>query len=172
MKIVVASKNPVKTASVKQAFSNFFNAFNIVEMDVDSGVSCQPLSDEETLRGATNRARLAKENFPDADFWVGIEGGIQKQNSIFTAFAWVVICSENQTGKAKTCTFELPGKVTELIENGYELGHANDLVFKEKNSKQKSGAVGLLTKNKTDRTELYKQAVILALIPFINPGLY
>jgi len=53
-----------------------------------------------------------------------------------------------------------------------ELGLANDIVFSKLNSKQKCRAVGLLTHNKITRTELYKDAVILALIPFINPGLY
>jgi len=58
------------------------------------------------------------------------------------------------------------------VAGGMELGTANDLVFSQTNSKQKNGAVGLLTHNKVDRTELYRQAVILALIPFVNPDLY
>jgi non-canonical (house-cleaning) NTP pyrophosphatase len=53
-----------------------------------------------------------------------------------------------------------------------ELGDADDLVFGRQNSKQKSGAVGLLTHNRVTRRTLYEQAVVLALIPFINPDLY
>jgi non-canonical (house-cleaning) NTP pyrophosphatase len=53
-----------------------------------------------------------------------------------------------------------------------ELGHADDLVFNKSNSKQENGAVGILTENVIDRAEFYKQAVILALIPFKNPTLY
>ncbi|HYQ57160.1 MAG TPA: DUF84 family protein, partial [Draconibacterium sp.] len=69
-------------------------------------------------------------------------------------------------------TFQLPPKIAELIAQGYELGDANDILFKQKNSKQKTGAVGLLTGNRINRTALYKQAVELAIVPFINPGLY
>jgi non-canonical (house-cleaning) NTP pyrophosphatase len=45
-------------------------------------------------------------------------------------------------------------------------------VFGQNNTKQKMGTVGVLTENVIDRTEYYKQAVIFALIPFINPELY
>jgi len=62
--------------------------------------------------------------------------------------------------------------VAKLIDEGYELGAANDLVFGGQNTKQKTGAVGLLTKDIVTRSQLYTQAVQLALIPFGNPGLY
>ena len=57
-------------------------------------------------------------------------------------------------------------QVRELVEQGLELGDADDLVFGESNSKQQNGAVGLLTDNVETRTSLYEQAVVLALIPF------
>ncbi len=53
---------------------------------------------------------------------------------------------------------------------GLNLGDADDQVFRRTNSKQGSGAVGLLTDDVVTRTTLYEQAVILALIPFKNPG--
>lgn len=53
-----------------------------------------------------------------------------------------------------------------------ELGEADDLVFKQTNSKQGRGTVGTLTRDVIQRTEYYKPAVIFALIPFINPELY
>jgi len=70
-------------------------------------------------------------------------------------------------GKSRTTTFLLPQKVVDLIDQGYELGDANDIVFKKHNSKQNNGAVGLLTNNLVTRTSLYKQAVVLAMIPFL-----
>jgi non-canonical (house-cleaning) NTP pyrophosphatase len=59
-----------------------------------------------------------------------------------------------------------------LIKEGKELGEADDIVFQKENSKQKTGAVGLLTGNVLDRTSYYKEAIILALIPFKNKDLY
>ena len=88
------------------------------------------------------------------------------------AFAWVVIISEGRVGKAQTSTFQLPQKIVSLIENGVELGHADDIVFRRSNSKQGNGAVGILTNDVIDRVEYYRHAVILALIPFTNRKLY
>lgn len=172
MRIIVASKNPVKIDAVKDGFLSFFSQANVEGVSVDSGVSDQPMSDIETLQGARNRVENAKLSFPDSDFWVGIEGGVERDSFGLTAFAWVVIQDNEQRGEARTTNFRLPVKVTRLIDQGFELGHANDQIFKEHNSKQKSGAVGLLTRDKITRTKLYRQAVQLALIPFINKELY
>lgn len=172
MQIVVASKNPVKINATNLGFSTYFDDVKVRGVSVKSGVSDQPKSDEETLKGAENRVKNACSEFSDADYWVGIEGGICAKQGGLEAFAWIVIQSTQKTGKARTTTFQLPVKVAELIAKGYELGEANDRLFKQENSKQKTGAVGLLTNNKINRTALYKQAVELALVPFLNPELY
>jgi non-canonical (house-cleaning) NTP pyrophosphatase len=52
-----------------------------------------------------------------------------------------------------------------------ELGEADDLVFGQINSKQQNGAIGILTNDLIDRESLYRPAVIMALIPFLNPTL-
>jgi non-canonical (house-cleaning) NTP pyrophosphatase len=63
-------------------------------------------------------------------------------------------------------------KISDLIKQGYELGEADDIVFNRSNSKQKNGAVGILTDNLINRTDYYTHAIILALIPFTNSKLY
>ena len=131
------------------------------------------MTNEETLQGAKNRAKYLKENYPDGEFYVGIEGGIQSIGEEMEAFAWIVVTNKDGlTGKAQTSTFQLPSRIVELIQQGVELGHADDLVFNRKNSKQGNGAVGILTGDVIDRIEYYRHAVILALIPFINKKLY
>lgn len=146
--------------------------FEFIGVEVPSGVADQPMTDEETLQGAINRATNAQEVTPEADFWVGLEGGIHETDEGMIAFAWIVVKSDQKIGKSRTSTFLLPPKVTELIHQGVELGHANDEVFGEKNSKHKGGAVGSLTGGVLDRTEYYVQPVLLALVPFLNPELY
>lgn len=172
MNVVVASKNPVKVEATREGFEAFFSEIKLQGVEVDSGVSDQPMSDDETLLGARTRSENARKIYPAADFWVGIEGGIEIGILGLTAFAWVVITGKENTGQSRTTSFQLPLQVAELINKGYELGVANDILFKKENSKQKSGAVGILTNDKVSRTELYKQAVQLALIPFLNPALY
>lgn len=172
--VIIASKNPVKIQCVQQAFEKVFpeQTFLFEGVSVPSGVSDQPMTDKETFAGARNRAINASKAEPKASYWVGVEGGIQKNGIEMEAFAWVVILSQEKTGKARTASFQLPPAVVDLIDQGMELGHADDLVFKRDNSKQKNGAVGILTNDLIDRVSYYEPAVVLALIPFLNTTLY
>jgi inosine/xanthosine triphosphatase len=172
--IVVASANPVKLQATLHGFQRMFpgEQFQLQTVAVPSGVDDQPGSDEETLRGATNRAANAAAALPEADYWAGIEGGVEERGSEMAGYAWIVVCAQGLTGKGRTGTFFLPRRVAELVRQGLELGDADDVVFGRSNSKQENGAVGLLTGNVIDRAELYEQAIVLALIPFRNPELY
>ncbi len=173
-KVIVASKNPVKINAVSNAFKKMFpiESFDVEGVSIASGVNKQPQNDSETFQGALNRIENVSKT-TDADFWVGIEGGIEEKNSEMEAFAWVVIKDKNgRLGKGRTGTFFLPPKIAELIRQGKELGEADDIVFGRTNSKQENGAVGILTDNVVDRTKYYTEAVVLALIPFKNSQLY
>jgi len=174
-KIVVASTNPVKIQAVKNGFSKMFPTlpFAVVGVAVPSGVSHQPMTSSETEKGASVRVQNARKERTDADYWVGIEGGVEEDSGNLVAFAWVVVESkEGLVGKGKTGTFTLPPKVAELIRGGKELGEADDIVFGQTNSKQNMGAVGLLTDNVIDRTVYYSHAVILAFIRFKNEKMF
>jgi non-canonical (house-cleaning) NTP pyrophosphatase len=52
------------------------------------------------------------------------------------------------------------------------LGQADDRVFKQENSKEKDGAVGILTNSIIDRIEYCNPAIILALITCMKKGLF
>lgn len=173
-KVVVASRNPVKIEAALNGFQKMFpdTGFQAVPVSVPSDVPDQPMSDSETLAGALNRVNNAYDLNPDADFWIGIEGGVEEHEGELAAFAWVVVRSGNGIGKARSGMFFLPHIVAELVAQGKELGEADDIVFKKSNSKQQAGAIGLLTDNVVDRSQLYEQAVVLALVRFKNEALY
>lgn len=173
--IVVASENPVKLAASKEAFGQMFpgETFTIVGHAVTSGVADQPHSDKETRQGAVNRAQAAKTQHPNADYWVGIEGGLESEDKqTIVTFAWVAVLWETKIGQARSASFSLPSAIVTLIKEGKELGEATDLVFADNNSKQKGGTVGHLTDGVIDRGRLYEPAVVLALIPFKKVDLY
>lgn len=172
LKIVVASQNPVKLQAALNGFRSMFadQAFSVEGVAVPSGVSAQPMTSRETLQGALNRASSARQQRP-ADFWVGIEGGVEECNDEMEVFAWVVVLSETAAGKSRTATFYLPHEVVALVQQGLELGDADDLVFGRANSKQANGSVGILTNDVITRASYYEHAVALALIPFKNPAL-
>lgn len=174
MNIIISSKNPVKVQAVREAvhqmFPNETHAFEGIS--VPSGVSDQPMTDQETLQGAKNRTKQAKQVHPEGDLWVGIEGGIEPREAGMMAFAWIVVEGKTQTGLGRSAGFMLPPEVCRLISQGIELGEADDIVFGKSNSKQSNGAIGLLTQDRITRTTLYVPAILMALIPFARPELY
>lgn len=132
------------------------------------------------------------------DFGVGLEGGIEEivDNGVknLWCMAWMAVIGTNsdvctfrdspsvsgdakkdkvQWGIAKTASFCLPQSISALVLNdGVELGIADDMIFKRKNSKQKDGSVGFLTRSLIDRKSYYEHALKLALIPFLRPEFY
>ena len=78
--IIIASSNPVKARAALNGFRRMFPAepFEILPRPAPSGVSDQPMTSAETLLGALNRAAAARAAHPGADFWVGIEGGVEE----------------------------------------------------------------------------------------------
>jgi inosine/xanthosine triphosphatase len=172
-KLVVASTNPVKIGAALAGFGRMFpdHVYTANGVSARSGVSDQPMSDRETLQGALNRVEDARRLAPDADYWIGLEGGVERVGAALEAFAWIVVSDGHTIGRARTASYFLPDETARLIAQGMELGDADDLVFGRANSKQQNGSVGLLTGDVIDRTMYYEHAVILALIPFKNPQL-
>ena len=166
--VIIASLNPAKINAVKSAF---LSAFPDTELDfkgisVPSGVADQPMSNDETYQGAVNRVHNATQAQPDADFYVGLESGIEGK----VTFAWMVVEANGQRGESRSASLMLPPVVLDKLQHANELGDVMDEVFGTDNIKQKGGAIGLLTHNQLSRSSVYSQALILALIPFVNPG--
>lgn len=176
MVVVVASQNPVKKEATKQGFEAMFtsHSFTFVSQESDSGVSSQPLSDAETILGARNRVCDIRRRHPAADFYVGIEGGVEDIDGELHEFAWVVIeNATRKTGKGRSAVFIAPPEIRRLIlEEKKELGDAGDIVFGQENCKQKTGVVGMLTNGVVDRVELYRHPVVMALAPFVHGARY
>ena len=173
--ITIASTNPIKAKAALAGFECMFSAehFSIQQVRTTITLPSQPATDEETLGCAEKRAFNVRDLAPDSDFWVGIEGGIADWSIGMGAFAWVVIIDrKGRIGRGRTGEFFLPENVASLVRQGVELGKADDRVFSRNNSKQGSGAIGLLTGDVIDREGLYIPAVVFALIPFRNPELY
>src|SRR3989344_7124426 len=176
MLVLVGSKNPVKIESVKEAFAKYFASVEVIGLDVDSKVPTQPVN-YQTYEGARNRAlalqSLAREKYPEAQYFVGIEGGIEETYSRWFSFG--LICVIDHRGResiGKSPHFSLPSHILQKLLAGEELGEVMDHHTGHKNAKQKMGTVGILTHGKMDRKELYIHGLTMALIPFVNENLY
>ncbi|MEM1089825.1 MAG: inosine/xanthosine triphosphatase [Pseudomonadota bacterium] len=171
MRVVVASKNPVKVGAARAAFEALFPdaVIEVVGVSVPSGVAEQPIGDEETRGGAAGRAAAARDAHPGADFWVGLEGGIDTIGAQLLAIAWMhVEGPDGMSSQARSASLPLPPAIAALIDEGLELGEANDRVFSTLNSKQGGGAFGLLTDGRLTREGVYADTLILALMPYTN----
>lgn len=166
--IVVASQNPVKVEATRRGFARMFPhvAFHVQSVAAASGVRPQPRSDAETWQGALNRTQHAAQLVPQADYWVGIEGGVEERQGTMEAFAWIVVSAPQLLGHSRTGTFNLPAGVAALIRQGWELGPAVEELYARSQVKHTTGAVGVLTEGVIDRVHLYEHAVVLALVPF------
>jgi len=172
MKVLVGSRNPVKIEAAREAFSKYFNDVEVIGVNVDSGVSDQPINDE-TYEGARNRALKLKRLGVKADYFVGIEGGVKKIFSRWFGFGSICVIDKNgRMSFGASPHFELPERIMEQLLNGVELGKIMDNLTGENNVKQKNGAIGFFTKNRMSRKELYVSGLITALIPFINEELF
>ncbi|MGA8262882.1 MAG: inosine/xanthosine triphosphatase [Ignavibacteriaceae bacterium] len=175
-KILVGSKNPVKISSVENAFKKYFGNVEVIGINVDSKVSDQPVN-EETFDGAKNRAfELIEKNKIenlDADYFVGIEGGIIQLYSKWFAFGCMCIADrEGKIGFGTSAHFELPKVIVDELLNGKELGDIMDEIQNKSNTKQKLGAIGYFTKGVMSRSELYVPGLITALIPLLHQNLF
>jgi inosine/xanthosine triphosphatase len=177
MKLAVGSTNPVKINSAKGGIEKATSKTVIAEgFNVPSNVSDQPFGDEETKNGAISRALGAWNSYTEKyqenpDFSIGLEGGIVKIEDKMECCAWMVIYNGSIFGSSRTATFQLPTAIVDLVNQGMELGDADDIIFCTKNSKQNDGTAGHLTKGVINRMMYYEPAVILAFIPFNNSDL-
>jgi inosine/xanthosine triphosphatase len=174
MKVAVGSKNSVKINAVKDAFRLVFpqKRWDVIGIDVESGVSNQPMSDRESIKGARNRAKKALKILK-ADFGVGLEGGLHEIDGRWFDNGWIAVIDKNgKEGFGSTVKMPTPEKLMELIHKGIELGVANDILFKRTNSKHAEGHFGIMTNNIITRTSGYRDGVVAALTRFIHPEIF
>ena len=173
MIVAVGSKNPVKIEGARSAFGTVWpdRDWEVKGVEVSSGVPDQPMSDAESIRGAGNRAKRSRKAL-DADFGVGIEGGLNKIGKHWFTCGWaVVVDREGNEGSGSSIRMVVPEKMMKLIREGKELGEVCDLIFDGVNTKQHQGHFGLMTNNAITRPQAYRDGVISALANFVHPHL-
>ncbi len=176
MKVVIGSKSPVKAEAVRRGFQGLFPeiAFVFECVPADSGISAQPMSHAEMRTGALGRAKHARLLSPEADFYVGLEGGVEELHGDLYNYGWVIVESkDNKQGWGQTFGFALPPAIRDLIlHEGLEQSDATDKVFEKLGASTSTGTIGPLTKDFITYTDWYVPAVIGALVPFANKLLY
>ena len=135
MLISIGSKNPAKITAVQNVFTDY--PCEIVSVDVASGVRAQPLSDDETINGAINRA-IAAANVSAADIGIGLEGGVQQtEYGLFLCNWGALKYKEMEPIIAGGARIPLPKEIADLLLKGEELGPVMDEYAKKQNIRKK-----------------------------------
>lgn len=168
----VGSKNPVKLAAARAVIGRVAPAARVESVSVASTVRDQPFGDEETIRGALARARAAREAV-GGELGLGIEGGVVDTHGSMRTCAWAAVVDVTaREGVGGSLAMPLPEGVARLVRSGVELGEAMDRLTGEHNTKQRQGAVGILTAGLVDRQAAYEVIVAYALARFLTPELW
>ena len=163
--VVVASMTLSKLRAVQCAFDRVYPGENIqyIGISVDSGISDQPMSDSETLLGALNRVAQAKRLKHDADFYVGIEGGVYGLQDELYLCGWVVVRDKHdRIAKAAAARVILPNKIQTLIRDGVELCDAVSSIYDAPGVLTDRDTVSPITNNLISRADYYEHALIFA----------
>lgn len=153
IKIVIGSKNPAKIKAVQAAFQN--ERVELISVDVPSGVSNQPFSDEETIKGAINRAYAAVEK-GNGDIGIGLEGGVHETEYGMFLCNWGAIA---ECGKpaiiAGGARILLPEAVASRLRIGEELGPVMDDFTNKEDIRKNEGAIGIFTNGQISRVDMF-----------------
>ncbi|MDY6925860.1 MAG: inosine/xanthosine triphosphatase [Pseudomonadota bacterium] len=174
MKVVVGSKNPVKINATHVALQQVLEAgddFEVIGVDAPSLVADQPMTEAETRLGAVNRVKACLAEYK-ANWYVAIEGGVDKFTDGPATFAYVAICNGEHWSVGRSANLPLPEMVYASLTAGEELGDVMDKLFDTHNIKQKGGAIGLLTNHLATRQSVYELAIILTMAKFNFLPLY
>jgi inosine/xanthosine triphosphatase len=144
----------------------------IIPVGVDSGVRPQPLSNEEGIRGAINRARnsMSKAN---ADMGIGMEGTVDENANWMFLTGWVaVVDKDGNVGIGSSGSILLPEKIAARLRKGEELGNVIDEMENAHGIKTNQGTIGVLTKGTVKREDEFTTATLLALARFLSRDYY
>lgn len=161
MNIGIGTTNPAKTSAVKRLCDVHFQDAIISEYKVQSLVSEQPQSDEETLLGAKNRAKHVLA-LSDVQLAFGLEGGVKEVNGRMYICNWGVLALRDGTFfEAGGAQIPLPEEVAKSIREGFELGPIMDVYTKRVGISHSEGAVGVFTNGLLNRQEMFEHILIM-----------
>lgn len=172
LQVAVGSHNPTKVGAVADLFGQRWPQSAIIPVTVDSAVSAMPMTSAECIVGARHRAMVARTAI-EADFGVGLEGGVNPEPWGLMLLGWVVIVDKfGREGVGCTAQLPLPAVLAQAILDGQELGPLLDKILQTEKINQKGGASGALSDGLITRRLCFGQAVAYALSPFVAPHFY
>lgn len=157
-------------------------SFDVVGVEVPSGVRHTPLSREDLMEGARQRAealiQAARAKNEPWNYFVGLEGGIDvlRERGARHAFleSWAYVTDGAGRGSfGRSGAVLLPEPLARtVVDEGVELSEAIDAFAGGRGIRDAQGAWGILTSNRITRQDAFRIALISAFAPFFNRAMY
>jgi inosine/xanthosine triphosphatase len=200
--VAVGSTRRPKLDAVGAALSSIpfaFPDFEIVGVEVASGVRHTPLTREDLMTGARQRAealvRIARTENKPWNYFIGLEGGIDVVRATdvmpnldivpdvdVVAEAgkrwvflenWAYITDGANGAFGQSGAILLPEVLARIVvDDGVELSEAIDAFAGRQGIRDAEGAWGILSRNLISRQEAFRVAVLNAMAPFYNREIY
>ena len=154
---------------------------DVAGYEVESGVGHTPVSRQELMQGARQRAEALQESLraksATADFYVGLEGGLDvtTENGVRRVFleSWAYVSDGRHGHFGCSGSIELPEALAEeVLSRGKELAAAIDQFTGAVGIRDGQGAWGVLSRDLITRQESFRLAVVAAFAPFYNAKMY
>ena len=175
--VAVGSTRRPKLQAVAKALESFApklvpdGDFEVVGVEVESGVSPTPSSSEELMRGARQRVdalmQLARETRQPWRYFIGLEGGLEvlqddRTRRVFLE-SWAYVSDGSWGFYGRSGGIELPEELAhEVLERGFDLSDAIDRYAGAVGIRDGQGAWGVLSADLIQRDESFRVALITA----------
>ena len=177
MRVRLGSESVAKREAVRRGLEPLFRDVVVDSGPVESGVAEQPLTFEEIVEGARNRARSAYAN-GGCDLGVGIEDGLVPVRGTRTGYVNLGCCSlydgsEHHLGFS--AGFEYPPECSAAATGPSRtpIGDAFEATFRPPAGwpapRPGDGNIGRLTGGALTRAEYAAQAVVCAFVRLLPP---
>jgi inosine/xanthosine triphosphatase len=187
MIIAVGTARPAKLSALRASIERVssldaaWSDVEIIAREVRTAAPAMPLSDNELMNGARERAVavrdvLLAENI-SADLYVGLEGGFHsiefdaRHLTFLRGWAYVTDGSRESFGASPSIL--VPSEIVRaVVEGGRELAEVIDETAGEQDVRSRQGAWGVLSRDLLTRAMSFEIALVAAFAQFYNSKLY
>ena len=177
LEVVIGSLNESKINGARRALSLLgISPEDVIPINV-KGFKKQPIGFDEIFIGASYRAmesvKYLRNNLQvDNGIGIGIEAGIIKLNNTWFSGQIAVIADNEKYSMGISSFFPLPKGVSDKVSMGYELRDIMREMSGYERIAETIGAIGFFSSGYMTRTDLSYQAVLAALLPWLNKNIY
>lgn len=178
MLFALGTTNTPKTNAIHEALSScpfiLGHDVKIQGYKVASGVSDMPLTLSDLREGAKNRAQEVRRLCPEANFFVGMEGGVYQDSEGEEYWLTGIVYMENEAGEGHfgySCHMPVPTEVVQKLHDGSgrDLEQIMHEIAGVENIGDHAGSFALWSDNMLTRTDQFRLATQCAIVPFFSP---